>query len=572
MYYTNIEGVIDYILLQRGKGEIQMLACREEVSKLTEKLVQKKSVVNSSGEREMGDFLYALISSFPYFHRFPNQLMKQETYGDSNLRYNIVAYVKGTKGRSSSTVILMGHLDTVGIDDFGKLKELACDPERLASALSEENVPLDVKEQIQSGKFMVGRGSLDMKSGIASHLYLLKYFSDHPEELKGNIVVLFTCDEEDSSNGILSAVPLLNELKVKEQFRYLAAINADFVTPLYEGDENRYIFKGTVGKLLPSFFIVGTETHAGSPFDGLDPNFLASYLTKEICYNPALVNEAAGELTMPPVSLKQTDLKPAYDVQTPWSAFCYYNFFVHSWSPFDVLQLLKKHAKIAFKQALDDYHKRYAQYAEAAGIPYKEKPWKARVYSFEELNTLLENEHGFKYIKHMQDFKQKLLEDESLDLRMYSARVVEESWKWMKDKGPAMILFYSSIYLPRIEVSEKSKRERRLLQALDYAIEQVQPYYPYPIITKNFFPYISDMSFMSISDDGEAINTVINNSPAWGTKFSVKYDEISDLNVPVINIGPYGYDGHKKYERVEIEYSHQIVPNLTKLVIENLLN
>lgn len=549
-----------------------MLSCREEVFTLTKQLVQMKSVVNTAGEREISHAIYSLISTFPYFRENPKHLQRQKTLHDDVERYNIVSFVKGKKnGGSNQTVILLGHIDTVGTGDFNHLEDMATDPDALKDTLRMEKVPDIVKKHVQSADFMFGRGSLDMKSGVASHLYLLKYYSEHLEELEGNLVCVFECDEEDSSRGILSAIKLLNSLKNEHHFDYAAAINADFVSPLYEGDDNRYIYKGTVGKLLPSFFITGAETHVGAPFEGLDPNYLAAELTKQISYNPKLCDVALGEKTMPPVSLKQMDFKPFYDVQTALSALVYFNFFTHSWSPLEVLTLLKHEAEIAFENALRDYNNRYLQYCQSTNLPYIEKHWEVRVLTYEEMNSLLENEHGYRYIKHMTTYKNQLLEDSALDTRMFAARVVEEAWKWMKDQRPAIILFYSSLYSPRVEVSGKNSQEEKLLLALEEAVGKVQPNYHYPIVTKNFFPYISDMSFVALSDSEEGIESIAANNPGWATKHFVNYDDIRELNVPIINIGPYGYDGHKKYERAEIEFSHYIVPNLTKLVIENVL-
>ncbi len=41
-----------------------------------------------------------------------------------------------------------------------------------------------------------------MKSGVAGHMYLIKYFSEHPEELDGNIIAIAECDEEDNSKEL----------------------------------------------------------------------------------------------------------------------------------------------------------------------------------------------------------------------------------------------------------------------------------------------------------------------------------------------------------------------------------
>lgn len=548
-----------------------MLQCREDVLAFTKQLVHIESVVNTKGEKEIAHVLFKLISTFPYFSKNPGCITLERTSNDNQERFNVLAFIKGTKGNSSRTVILMGHMDTVGIDDFTHLQGQACFPENLMESLKREALPASAEEHLHSGDWLFGRGVLDMKSGVASHLYLLNYYSAHPEELDGNLVFLSECDEEDSSHGVLSALKTLKRWKKEHGFDYVAAINADFVSPRYEGDENRYIYKGTVGKLLPSFFITGAETHVGSAFEGMDPNFLAAELTRQINYNPELSNEALGETTVPPVSLKQTDLKPSYTVQTALSAYVYYNFFIHSWSPKDVLEKLKAQAFTAFTNALISFDERYQQYCTISGEPYVQHTWKPRVYTFEEMEQELLLEHGERFTDHMNSFKSQLVKNTELDTRMFAARVVEEAWKWMKDKSPAMILFYSSLYSPRIELTGKTAEELALIQALDEAVEKIQPEYAYPIVTRNFFPYISDMSFVALSDDEDGITAVSSNSPGWGTKHYVEFQDIRDINVPVINIGPYGLDAHKRLERMEMTYSLEIVPNLTNLVIQKLL-
>ncbi|OIJ12303.1 peptidase M20 [Anaerobacillus arseniciselenatis] len=547
-----------------------MLNCREELLFLTKQLVNIESIVNTEGEKEISQAVFTLISQYDYFRENPTQVMKQQTTDDEQERYNVIAYVKGTKSKSNKTIILIGHMDTVGTDDFNHLKDQACDPDELMNSLKQEQLPPLVEEHLNSDDYLFGRGVLDMKSGVASNLFLLKYYSEHPEELDGNLVVVVECDEEDGSRGILSALDELKALKDEHSFEYVGAINSDFVAPRFEGDENRYIYKGTVGKLLPSFFITGSETHVGACFEGIDPNFIAAELTRQINYNPELCNEAFGETTTPPVSLKQMDLKPSYTVQTALSAYVYFNFFIHSWSPKEVLEILKRQAEIAMTNALTTFKQRYEKFSKMSKQPYVEVPWQTRVMTYEEMEKCIIAEHGERFVTHMTDFKETLLLDKQLDTRMFSAKVVEEAWKWMPDRSPAIIVFYSSLYSPRIEVTGKNALEENLITSLEKAVNKMQPNYAHPIETRNFFPYISDMSFVALSDDVEGINAVSNNTPCWGKKLYVNYEAIRDINVPVINIGPYGFDAHKQFERVELTYSLEIVPNLTNEVIKNL--
>lgn len=549
-----------------------MIVTRNEVLNFTDKLVRIESIVDTNGEIEIASKLYEIITSMPYFTERPNQVIKSKTVDDEFDRYNVLAFVEGTKDiHNNKTVILMGHIDTVGIDDYTNLKDVACSPSDLMEKLKDEQLPSLVKDQLLSGEWYFGRGVLDMKSGVASNFSLLKYYAEHPDELSGNLVFFAECDEEVSSKGVLSGLKDLKKWKQEHGFDYIGLINSDFVTPLYEGDENRYIYKGTVGKLLPSFFITGAETHVGSSFEGLDPNFIAAELTRQISYNPDLCDSFLGETPAPPVSLKQMDLKPTYTVQTALSAYVYYNFFIHSWSPKDVLNKLSEQAEIAFENALNTLNERYEKFNKITNQPSKKLPWKTRVLIYEDMTIALEEEHGEKFIKHMEDFKSKLLLDSSLDTRMFSARVVEEEWNWMRDKSPAIILFYSSLYSPCLALTGKDEREDNLAEALVKAVNAIQPEYPHPIVTKNFFPYICDMSCVALSDDEEAIRAVMDNNPGWGTKHYVNYQDIRDINVPAINIGPYGYDGHKKYERMEIKYSTEVVPKITNEVIRHLI-
>ncbi|HLQ70479.1 MAG TPA: M20/M25/M40 family metallo-hydrolase, partial [Bacillota bacterium] len=383
-----------------------MLNCKEEILDLTKHLVSMNSIVNTHGEPVIAHALYSLLSSHPYFSDNPDRLTIEQTLNDFRERYNVLAFVKGTKKPSNRTVVLMGHMDTVGVDDFNKFHDKAFQPDEWMEVLENEFIPDSVREQLNSGDWLFGRGVLDMKSGLSSNMYLLQHYATHPDELEGNIVFVAECDEEDGSHGILSAIKTLKEWKKAHAFEYVAAINADFVAPRYEGDPNRYIYKGAAGKLLPTFYITGTETHVGSCFEGLDPNYIAAELTRQINYNPDLCNESQGEVTTPPISLKQTDLKPSYSVQTALAALTYYNFFIHSWSPREVLDKLKSEAEVAFKRAIESCDEHYKQFCDKTGATYEPVQYRVRVLDYEEMEKYLMDEYGVEYTLHMENVKQ----------------------------------------------------------------------------------------------------------------------------------------------------------------------
>lgn len=543
---------------------------REDLLKWTEWLVRIPSVVNTKGEAEVAKQLYEQLKSWPYFQKHPDQLWLQPTNEPSMERFNVVALVTASVPVTQTT-LLLGHIDTVGVDDYGQLKDVATDPVSLKERMQKLSyLPAAVKQHLHDEDWMFGRGSCDMKSGVAANLAILRHFSDNPESMQGNILLVAECDEEDSSNGVLAAVPFINEIAEERNLSITAAINTDFVTARSEGDPNRYIYLGTVGKLLPSFFVVGKETHVGQPFDGFDPNLLLAELTREIDYNPDLCDEMYGEVTPAPVSLKQTDLKPYYDVQTPLAGFAYYNFLVHSLSPKEVMELLKERAIVAFERAIQTYQERYTAYCARINIEPKVANIQPRVYTYQEYREYVSSQQSSEVVEAALEKKAKELLNSDLDIRYFCCRMVEELHRYDENREPVCILFYSSLYSPRVALSSEQPLEQRLCKAVEEAVAQVQDSYPHPIEIRQFFPYISDMSFVKLSDNEEGIQGYIDNMPAWGSKHTVPFEAIRQLNVPIVNIGPYGFDAHKKWERVELTYSMETVPNLMLSVIHNL--
>lgn len=547
----------------------------EEVKRLTQEMVAIPSINKEpKGETAVAQYIYDYYMGLDYFKEHPERVKMFQTKNDFVERHSTYAYVKGTKGDSGRTVILIGHLDTVGVDDFGTIREYAFKCEELPEKLKETfKLSDEVLADIESGEYMFGRGALDMKSGVAGHMYLIKYFSEHPEELDGNIIAIAECDEEDNSKGIITALDELVELKKTEGFNYMACINADYSTNYSPGDENRYIYYGSIGKLLPCFVAFGKEAHVGQAFSALDPNLLIAEITKKMSLNTNLCDIAQGEVAIPPVSLKQMDTKDPYTVQTALTAFSYYNFFTHGWDPAQVLAKSREVAVEAFDEVVDYLQGQYKKFCQLSNVPYVPLPWKTRVYTWKEFYDYLAEIHGEPFEKAMKEFTEKLHKDDpELDLRLFGLRVAEEAWKWCEDKSPAVILFFGSVFSARIEMTRKTDKEVALLDSVEAAVDKIRPEAQRQIKTRMFYPYISDSSFMAVCDDTLAVQALKDNMPQYGVKYTHDIDKIMEINVPVVNIGTFGRDGHMLTERVDMRQTFQNVPNITYETIKGLLD
>ena len=92
------------------------------------------------------------------------------------------------------------------------------------------------------------------------------------------------------------------------------------------------------------------------------------------------------------------------------------------------------------------------------------------------------------------------------------------------------------------------------------------------IKTRMFYPYISDSSFMAVCDDTLAIQALETNMPQYGVKYTHPVDKIRQIDVPVVNIGTFGRDGHMLTERVDMRQTFQNVPNITYEAVKRLLS
>lgn len=534
----------------------------KDVENITKELVNLESVVNNGSESKVSKYIYDFYKDFSYFKENPDRLILQKTKNDNIDRHNTICLIKGNEN-TNKTIVMLGHIDTVGVEDFKSLKDFAFDPDSLIELLKKEDLEEDVLKDLNSGEYMIGRGSLDMKSGVAVQMAIGKYFLENLDKLNGNLVIIAECDEEDSSHGIISTLDILEKWKNEENLEYELAINSDFTTSLYEGDTNKYIYLGTVGKLLPSLYIRGVEAHVGQVFSGYDPTLLGSIINKKIDLNSKFIDVKKGEATMPPVALQMRDLKEKYDVQTSMSMNLYYNFSLHGMDPRNLLDSLKNLVKESFDESMEYLNDEYRKFLKLSGLEEDSLDFKISIYTWDEYRKILIKKHGDNFIRYMKNFIEKLKLDKSLSFPEFSMKIIDEAYnKFDKSKDPAVILYYGSAFYQNMEIKGIDEREKRLLDTTKEIIQYGKEEFGEKIKSKYFYPYISDASFLYSPEDDSGVNAFMENFPAWNHIYSHPIEKIKKISMPVINMGVYGKDGHKFTERVYKKYSFETLPNL----------
>lgn len=510
-------------------------------------------------------------------------------------RKNVACLLKSRYPQNTGkTVILMSHFDTVGVDDFARFGDasIAFDPDRLALEIKTR---LDAKSKLgelddsersalrslDSGDWTFGRGSLDMKSGVAINIEIMREFARVREDgsrliddLAGNLLFLSCPDEETESAGILSAVPELLRLRVKEILDYLGVVNTDYTSPR-DADENAcYIYSGTVGKLLPSFYILGVRTHVGEIYRGVDASHLAAELVTRLNLSPAwmdtwegtLGGESVSEVAVPPVALRMRDLKPTYNVETAGDAFVYANWLTLTITPESAMQKMKDVAL----EALDAVSNMIdASFEDFVALGGQSQPPPTRTGQVLDYQTLFqEAKSKWEALNANGDFPSWLAANISdfaasaSDSRELSRLLVAELARLAQLSGPAIVTFFSPPFYPSVPTQENA-----LTQAVKSALEESGE----AIQFRPFYPYISDLSYVQLKD-GVQIDSLKRNMPLFDAKDahgeliyplgSEKLNRIRELNCPVVNIGPFGRDAHGLYERVHAPYSFEVVPQI----------
>jgi arginine utilization protein RocB len=522
------------------------------------------SISETSGEINMAQKIHEIIMRMEYFKCNPSNAgisrMKDDTFG----RSYVYALIEGEL-RSAKTVILLSHFDVVDIGDYGAYKDFAFKPLEYTELLKKDrsiSLSKEAEDDLASGDYLFGRGIMDMKFGIGLDVEIMYQIENILGDFPGNILLLSVPDEENNSAGMLASIEMLTRLKKEKGLEYVCCIVSEPHFPKYPGDDNKYIYTGAVGKLLPVFFCAGKETHAGDPFSGLNPNLITAKIIEEIELNPVL-SDAIGSFRVPaPVCLKQSDTKSAYSVSTPAAAYAYFNYMTVVSSPDEVLEKLKSIGEKAFNEVLHSIETKAECLGTLTGSKPKLPSVKPMVITFQELYKMCLEAFGEGFDNHMKTYAKELVRG---DLREMSVNMVREVHKFCPYRDPIIVLFFAPPFYPHSgTISDNSN----IIKIAEKLIRKAKAEYGEDMFLEPFFPGLSDMSYLGLPDK---INTesLKANLPLWGDNYSIPLDAIADLNIPFMNIGPLGKDAHKYSERLCVSYSFE---KASKLVFEAVLS
>ena len=528
-------------------------------------LVGIKSDTGTRLEIDIENHIYNWLKGLEYFKNNPENLGLYKVPKDTLDRSIIWAL---RKGKGKRTIILMNHHDVVNSDDYGLLASYAYNPKILMKELKNISLPRDVMDDLEGGDWIFGRGTADMKAGAAIQLALIDKYS-RLKDFNGNVLLLSVPDEESLSAGMMGSVSLLNNLKNKHNLIYDLAINSE---PHQREEKNvGVIHRGSVGKIMPVIYVGGKQVHVGNVFDGFNPISLLSRIADEVELNPSLSDSAHGEVSPPPSFMYFRDLKRTYDVSLPNSAVGYFTILTLRSSSKDIIDKLKNIAIKASKDTINKILSRHKEYMKKVGLSYKESQWNVRVRTFAQLYEEAKEIGGESFIQDYNNTIDKLkrdIENKSIGLDNATILLIEKTLQYVNNMDCSVIIGFIPPYYPHISNKDFDSLplyiDRLGMQINYFTIDKWNEEY----VCQNYFMGISDMSYFYINKQQDETSYLGSNMPLWNRVYSIPFEEIEKLSIPVINIGPWGKDLHKFTERV---YKRDLLER-TPMIIEHVID
>lgn len=525
-------------------------------------LTQFQSISQSPGEGEIARFIHARLAKHPYFRKNPGQLRFQILEA-RNCPAVVAALVRGP---GKKTVMFMNHHDVVDVEDYGPLKELAFDPVKLTQSLDPRQLNETARKDLLSGDWVFGRGTMDMLYGLALQVVMTEDYAQGVEKLPGNILFLSVPDEENNSLGMRHAIGIIREFQDKYSLDFAAALNSE---PHGYSQGGHVIQTGSDGKLLPLVYCFGRETHAGSVYAGLNAHLLLAEVTRLLELNPGFCDSCAGEVTCPPTVLRAGDMKLGYNVSTPAVAWAYFNVFTLAATPADILAKLERLCRQAAANAMDKLNMSARAWSNLAGSQVNLPNCQPTVLTFAQLWKQCQEAHGIEFTQSMDSLAAKL-GAQGTDLQRLTLELVHEAHRHCPHRNPKIIIALAPPFYPPVRNRRETEKELHAMAA----VEDLQDYareLDIRLDTQEYHRGISDLSYCTLQDALEVVDTVKDNCPAWDRAYHLPLAELAKIDAPALNMGPWGRDVHKNTERIHFPFATKTLPPLLERLVNKLL-
>lgn len=546
---------------------------------MLKRLVGTDSTTNTAKEVPMAQVICDIIGENEYFQKHQEQYGMYDLPGDALGRKAVWAlHLAGdpaVAGQANApTVILAGHMDTVSTDNYAGLEPLSRTPEKLAAAMKEQGedgkpvlLPLSsqTKQDLESGEWLFGRGTADMKGGLSVNLdQVLQGAEDK------NLMFLAVPDEETYSVGMRGAANLLLELKERFSLDYRLMLMGE---SHLRDERGSVYFDGTIGKMTVNIVVRGIPSHVRFYYGASNAILLASKIAAAIDGNAALTERYLSEVAPPPSISYFRDTKPRYDVTLAESVDMSLVQFLYKKSPDrairDICDLVEKAAEETTQYVEDQYQIWKGEYA----VNVKPHGKKTEVLTYSQLKDQVRQHMGAEFDSWYDGQLQAVVEERragTCSMNDGTNRLVHALLNAWKPDMPVVVIALAPPMYPGFKNGDICDAGDQVMTLPEEICRFCREQLGYDAYFEHYFGGISDMSYAACIYGAEESRTVGENMPLWGDCYDVDFDAIRKLQIPVYNIGPFGRDIHTGTERVNKQSLTDETPRLIRFVLDHI--
>ena len=530
---------------------------KNEILLILKKLIENRSDSNSLYEKTFEAVILEEIETIEYFKTHRDNYGRFQIPGDTYERSVIWALADC---HAEKTVILFGHHDAVGTSVYGEINALDCENVK-AQLKTQLNLSTaagsDFEKDLCSEEWIFGRGSCDMKAGIAINLDQLRQVTQNHSGV--NLLFLSVPDEENQSLGMRCASSLLLKLKEKFKLQYELAILTEphsRITP-----ETFTVSSGSVGKMMPIIVSKGIPSHSGIAYSGLNSVSIAMEVIKAIELNTEMGDSICKKMTPPPAFLSFKTIKDAYDVTTPEYAVGYFNWLYLKENLAGKFEQLKELCKWSVEDAINQFNYSYNEFLRKQAMPsYQDcMNFDFEILLYDELVEKVMTQCPMNFDHFYQAEKDAHPELNSQD---FTANIIMKLMDRLKVNYPMVVIGLLPPFYPVVDSS--CYYEDVLKAPLTERLNQMN----LELSCDRYFMGISDMSYIKKMKHDPS--QIMKHMPLYDRAYQINFDEIEALDIDVIHIGPWGKDLHQKTERVYVKDVVEVVPNLIACILEQI--
>lgn len=522
---------------------------QEQIATFFQEAMSIPSFTNTESERVIEDYLDQRIGAIPYFQTHPHHFGRYPLSNDH--LHRSVNWALVDKGKKK-TVILFHHHDTVDLEDYGPLAPIALDSEALVQALKDLDFRSEMQKDLNSGQWQFGRGSCDMKAALALQLGVLEAYASDPAGGQVNLLYLSVGDEESYSRGMRGALNLLCQLKDEFDLDYVLAVDSE---PFEAGsDKEKVLHIGTVGKLMPVVVAQGVLSHMKEPLKGINALSLLIAVASKLDLHPDLSDHALGERSPLPSWSYLRDLKDQYDVSTVLHAAGYFSVLHLKKTPQELLQRIKELSQ----EAVDQFYVKYLSLQDQAGQEHVIS--QPRVISYQELLDRCQKKEGF--LSFQEQCEQRAYQDflSGISYQTIAIQQIQSFLEFLSEKNPLVVIGFAPPYYPSMNC--------RSLPNTSLKIDNLIDDYRYYLASRGlslkveeYFMGICDTSYCALERELESYQVVLDSLAIPSQVYELDLANIAQIQVPAVNLGPWGKELHQRGERVFTEDLLDIIPS-----------